>query len=610
MLQYPTNLYPDGATFDPSVLDDKNKITFTFNGDILSGVAYKIYDYDTGEIIRVDNKLYPQRQINADHTPIKYNGETLSTTGYLDELEAGKDYGLQLELVQFTADGTKPLCDMFVLRGLTQADYTPHEQDDYITIKSNIDNIYEWDTEPIQGVRKRNFDEWGIILDQMEIVIGGERKAFWGYNTISGNILLLESFDEPIPAGTPFQIYCNYKISPLYFFKCRSNPTAALTLSVVDPIDNVDVDMHFNVTGTYAQTESSLINYYTIALYWSDTNGSSRWRKIDETEKIYSQQIGCGFWDDFVLRYEYSGAAETYALYYKAVMTLVTVDGMSIVQESNVLNVGGDISQDVPTTTTTLYPYDLDRADVSWEAVWLKQGIRIVYAKSGVFDTGTRVLCYRENLKTGETVMVNNLYDATIPNKGEFRYYIVPRSSSGRALLNSISWADYTSNMNGYTITELILAEDTHQWGQRLRYKIGDSWKFVGDVQNTTVTQNTDKYLHVSYAKYPTQTFTKTNYMSGTISAMLGYVDCITNYGTRKYEDNIELVNAWREFITRPSMFMIKSPKGDVWIANITDNPTTTYDDSMKDLITTISFSWAECCNVNDIIILGYTQGT
>ena len=349
----------------------------------------------------------------------------------------------------------------------------------------------------------------------------------------------------------------------------------------------------------------SLINYYTIALYWSDTdNSSTPWRKVDETPKIYSQQISYDFWDDLILRYEYAGAASTYALYYKAVITVVTVDGKTFTQDSNIVDAGG-VTADVPTTTTSLIVQDLDRADVAWESDWVKQCIDISYSQGeGLFPVGTRILCYREDLQNNETVRLDGLYDVTVPTKGKFRYYIVPRSSQGNAYLKGISWADITVDMRGCTITELKLMPENYQWGTRLRYRIGDSWKFIGEVQNTTVTQNTDRAIHVGYGTYPNLTLTKTNYMTGSVSAMLGYVDCVTSYGTRKYEDNIDLVKAWRDFITRPSIYMLKSQKGDVWIVNITDNITTTYDETNKIMPTTITFNWAECCSVNDLIII------
>lgn len=596
MLQYPTNVYPDGATFDSAVDDDNNKISFIFNGDICSGCLYKIYNYDTGEEINITTPVIGYQ----DHRPIAYNNDTVSSgTDVFGSLSAG-NYVMQLQLFQYDATGTNPLYDMFVLRGVTQENYLT--TDGYIKIEDNISNIYEWSTPDQDGYRYPS-QIWGELAGGMIIQIGSQRKRLLSYNSETGVAYLDSAFSANIPAGTKYQIYANYKVSPPYYFQCRTTPTVSLDIQV-----NNNPALHFHVTGTYSQTQNSLINYYSIALYWGTNNTSSTtWYKIDETDKIYSQQIECDFWEDFLLRYPWATVEDSYRIFYKAVVTIVTVNGMTV--EAEDIIGGSAVQTEVPTITTTLVLQDLNRADVSWEAPWAKQSIDIRFARSGDYPEGTRYHCYRENLKTGEVVVIDNMYDPTVPTKGKFRYHVVPRDSDGCAYINGVSHADITLDLIGYTITELKLADEIYQWGTRPRYKVGDSWKFCGEVQSTTVTQNTDRSLHVGYYTYPTLTLTNTNYMTGSITAMLGYVDCVTIYGTKKYEDNIELVRAWRDFITRPSIYMLKSQKGDVWIVNITDTPTTTYDESIKELPTTISFSWAECINIKDIIVLGEHQG-
>ena len=604
MLQSPTNIYPDGSTFDPSVQDENDRISFIFNGDFFTGALYKVYNYDTGEEITIPNNVIGYQ----DHHAFYYNGDTVSTFSPPDPhdlkfpfstLSAG-NYVMQIQLFQYNASGAAPLYDMFILRGIVQKNYLT--TDDHIDIEDNISNIYEWDDNAYDGKRRPSLI-WSVVAGSMVIRIGSEQREIIYYDPVTGSVGLSSPFSANIAAGTKYQIYSNYVVSQQYYFKCRSTPTATLTLAIL----NDDPTLHHRVTGTYSQAQNSLINYYSIALYYSTSDSSnSVWTKVDETGRIYSQQIKYDFWDDFVLRH-----ATTYGFYYKAVATIVTNDGMTITQESNVVDCRGIQGVDAPTSTTSLIVEDLDRADVNWESKWSKQTIRIVPTYSGDFPQsyGTvRTFCYREDLQTGETRMVNELWDVTVPTKGKFRYYIIPKNSDGRPILKAISYADINVNMKGYTITELKLMDNEYQWGSRVRYKVGDSWKFVGDVQNSTITQNVDRAIHVGYGTYPIQTMTNTNYMSGTVSAMLGYVDCKTSYGTKDYEDNVNLVRAWRDFITRPSIFMLKSQKGDVWIVNTTDNPTVTYDETIKELPTTISFNWVECCSVDDIIILAEHQ--
>jgi len=594
MLQYPTNVYPENIAFDSTVLDSNNTISFKFNGDILTGALYHVFDYNTGELVLTKGHVYQLR------TPIVYNGQELKMAdGFLNDLDNGKDYAMQIMVLQWQSDGTAPLCDMFVLRGQTQENYLTTD-DTTITIEDKISSIYEWEQTTSEGWR--NNSVWaGVVVTSCELVIGEERRHIVAYQETTGKAVLSSALPSNIPAGTKYQIYCNYKVSPLYFFKCRQTPTVDLQLSY-DHITNTY--WGFKVDGNYSQEQNSLINYYSIELLYARTETGTPWTKIDETEKIYSQKIEFNFYDDFVLGSHSIAPVEFHVwtdVYYKAIIKIVTVDGMTIKNESNILHMDS-LSTSI-TTTVDFALWDEDKADTFYKdtANMVKHGVESKWHSSTgnpIPDTFYRR--YRVNMRTGEVVTVHDEIDLTVPTKGKFRYYVVPQDrTTGKFYLDAIGYADIDVTMRGYTITELKLMGDNYQWGTKPRYHIGDQWKFVGDIQDTTVTQNMDKYLHINYGTYPSLTRTNTKYMSGTLSAMSGYVNCTT----KQYVDDIDIIRAWRDFITRPCIYMLKSQKGDVWIVNITESPATTYQENLKEIPTTFTFDWVECCDVNDIEI-------
>ena len=88
--------------------------------------------------------------------------------------------------------------------------------------------------------------------------------------------------------------------------------------------------------------------------------------------------------------------------------------------------------------------------------------------------------------------------------------------------------------------------------------------------------------------------------MSSTFTGSLVQADCLSE---TKWRDDIGLVNAWRDFITRDTIYLLRSQKGDVWVVNVVDNPTTTYEEGTPQISTSVSFNWAECANINDITI-------
>lgn len=622
VLQYPTNIYPNGATLDCTAQDDSNRFSFTFNGDFMSGCLYKVYDYNTGECIIKDKGIMWQA-----HDARGFNGDTIeSEIGTFNDCVNGKDYALQLQLIQYTRDGSQPLYDIFALRGVTQKEYK--STDEFIVIEDNISNIYEWDTYSTGGRRKIP-TLWGVEAGTMIMQIGSQRKLITEYELPTGNAYLQAPFSGSIPAGTPYQIYCNYKVSPLYFFKCRSEPVVDLDLVMIDHGTRGDEGLGFHVSGIYNQSEGSLINYYKLKLYWNwKGDNSVPWRLIDETDNIYSQQIEYEFFDDFILRYKKRvhgdvidvPATEVTQMFYKVVIDIVTADGMTFSKESNMLfNEGVDDS--CPTIEIqkllvhnndkpdVFYSRSID-SDVNAQSHNLKHMIHIIGGISPdseirTFPKGTKYTYYRENLCTGEIRLLETVNDVTVPTKGKYRYYKIPRKLKANGIgattyLKGIGYRDIEINssiMNGYTITELILRDEDHQWGTKPRYKIGNQWKFVGEVQDTTITQNLDRAAHVGYGVFPIITSTKTNYLSGTLSAMSGYVDCTT----KTYKDDIDLIRAWRQFISRQSIFMLKTQKGDVLVVGVVDSPTTTYQENNSKFPTTFSFNWIEVCDINDI---------
>lgn len=626
MLQYPTNVYPDGATFDALLQNDDNKVEFTFNGDFFTGALYKVYDYDTGELVKTGAIG------NGDQTASGYNGSDIryqDIFGYEgnNPLTNGSSYVIQFQLFQYTPDGQNPLYDMFALRGNIQEDYD--STNDYVVVKDKIPNIYEWAYDDQARYPSHIPYGTGRIAGGMQIVINGEKREIVAYNPTNGHLMIDPNtpFTNPISAGDKYQIYANYIVTQPYYFQCRSTPSVNLSLQFIDDENGTvgDFGIKFHVTGTYSQSEGSLINYYRVKLQWNwDLQDNLvPWRDLDETEKIYSQKIEYDFFDDFILKYkrivrgeiEEVSATEMGVIAYRAVVEVVTANGKTMTAYSSPI-FDYDDTTDVPQTwIQAITPMDIEAPDVYYPksvdaAIQLRTHNlkHIVEITGGIIGggslpEGTKRTYYRENLDTGEIRLLESVTDATVPTRGHFKYYeILRRLYAGGTLryVKGISSDEITldgTQMRGCSITELLPFDEPYQWGTRKRYYLGDQWKFVGDIQDTTITQNMDKYAHVGYGTYPQITSTKTCYLSGTISAMNGYVDCTT----KKYTDTIDLVRAWRQFVSRQAIYMLKTQKGDVLVIGVVDNPTTTYSESIKEIPTTFSFSWVELCDISDI---------
>lgn len=610
MLQFPTNVYPQNVAFDPTVADDNNDLKFMFNGDILTSISWKICDYATGE--EVENA----HRVNGARLPLGYNGDYM---GYIQQghfgenLEVGHDYVMQMMFTQSTTNGSENVCDMPVVRGTVKA----HNTSTSFYIADKIPNIYEWDSNNVKTPTRYNdldFAQMNIevaIENNGEIITESRKIASYNYNT--GEVTIATPFSYPPLAGYRYIIYSNYLVTPQYYFMCRTNPTNALTLSNT----NYGVLATINVEGDYFQLEGVMIKSWHMELSWFRNDiavDSVGWRLLATTPEIYSQRVSWKFYNPFM---GYNTIDKTYGLshqYYRVKCVVVTQDGVELETYAKI-NLSSILTEIVSPSGITFAELNADAPDYKPEtSLAAHHALQINVAFSAdVPDNSSDIIhtLYRRNKETGEVSFVQSAWtrqgarlekftDYFVPCKGDFEYIYVARQKNGTPYINCTAHADYATAMEGYSITALIPHYDqnygTHPYDIQF-YDIGECWKFVGDIQDTTVTQNIDRVSHVGHGKYSAVSSGNPNYSSGTVSAMMGYVDCVG----KKFVDTVDMVRAWRKFITQNAIFLLKSPKGDVWVINIVEAPTTTYDESNTARPTTFTFTWAECCDISDI---------
>ena len=559
MLQYPTNFYPENVAIDT---DAENSIEFTFNGDFLTAVTFRTINYMTGEAV-------DSYRVAANQVPGWYNGDRVMVRG-LSNLTNGDDYTIEMLLTQ-TDDSGSPLYDMAVLSGTVYS--VQSDKKTSIFIADRITNIYEWDkSKSIKKPTKyRDFIAAGMIVR-----INNESRFIESYNVETGEIILDSSFSFEISEGMKYVIKSNYLISAQYFFRCRSTPTITPSLTLYNNFYNND----FTASAEYSQAENSMINYYRLYLYYSNmgTHHAST-KLIASTDKIYSQKIN----------YIFPNAIQTERStdikpVYQLVCEVVTQDGMTATGEYimempvtnaklNISNLSTKIDKEKNTFKMSFY-YDI--TDKNADEKLMHDHIRII----------------RENADTGENMYIStsshsnrikvSVIDYAFPTHGNYVYKITGLLGNG-AVCDGTMEVPVSPNLTGYTITNISQGGDG-------KYIAGDIWRFSADIKNTTVTQNIDRYLHIGYGQYPVTSSTDVDYLSGTLTGMLGYLNC----ETKEYTDDITLVKEWRKFITQPTMFMLKSQKGDVWFVNIVDNPTTEYQEDHHKFPTSFSFNWVE----------------
>lgn len=617
MIQTPINVTPQNYAIDAT---GQNTVTFTFKGDFCSGVWGKVIDYNSG--VQAMEFKYTSNQ------PLAYNDKQVTVTNaFRTELTNGRNYLLQMMIVQKTPDNSDVICDMPVISGNVGEKQEELGDATSVIVSKDITAIYPWGK---SGDTYYSTDYSSAPFCRMTMQIGDEVREITSYTNDTENgvgIIAVDSGFTSIEAGMTYRVYSNFLITPQYYFECRTTPTIAFT--------HEQTENYIHYHGSYSQPENDYVKYYRLSLEWSNNSYFSRETTggkvelIETTEKIYSQDIDYYFYRPYRHDEDMDDPdEETYGEdYYRVICELTTQSGQTITITDNSFSLT-PWKPDEEIYGSKLYAFDLQWDSTFGRVLHILRG----YGSAGIGVHGAYELT-REDLISGEIQQFAPHhftygehseiigYDLLASTHGKYRYtlklynsndgaggiekgqIIIPNVDTDYAGIGHFPCNDIETSEYAYYITELnervSAGTDQRNRTRKVYFETGDTWVFRGDIQDTTVTNNLDSEAHTGYSRYITSTATNVNYMSGTLTTLLGYVNC----ANKQYVDDITLVRAWRKFITQKKPFLLKSQKGDVWVVNVVNAPTTTYNESHWSLPTTISFDWAECYGLDEVEI-------
>lgn len=613
MLQYPINVYPDKVAFDSTKSSYDRNMHFTFKGDQLTCIFYRVYNYDTQQIVLAD------RWNNSTLTPLAYNNDAFDSTGnFLADLPKGR-YVLQMMFTETrtSLSNTSFLSsfDRFVSRGKTTEAYTANASK--IKIEDKVNVIYEWnESGGIYSHTELSVTTQGVTqtvrTTDMLMEIGGERVRINSYNYATGEITLEDYLTNSYAAGTPYKLYANYLITEQYYFEVAAEPT----IQALSQDDNTDVwvtwDSHGGTfAGYFWQSGSALIQdraglkYYKVKL--QKTRDTVSW-DVMESDKIYSQDIEWKFTDDYDVASLHGGNYSTRT--YKLTVDYVLQNGMSFTKEYTATQPQRDDSKSVDVNTISSVLSNVDnKVYVQWTEP--TGDINIDYRVYRIDAEGLYNPDEKQDKRLKDyanypyktlvaDVAAGGFNDYTIGTHKRVQYIIVPydNTSSATTIYTPTVTPVIETNFYGYTLTSI--KDSGKDADGKPVYIKGDIWKFMADIQDTDNVQNLNNVLHVGYGKYATSTSTDNNYMSGTLTASLGNMNCTS----KEFEDDIEVVKAWRRFISQDCLFVLRSQKGDVWLVKIVDSSSTKYAESVSKIPVDFTFSWAECGDVDSILVV------
>lgn len=175
----------------------------------------------------------------------------------------------------------------------------------------------------------------------------------------------------------------------------------------------------------------------------------------------------------------------------------------------------------------------------------------------GFFDRGQTVYDY--NASSGmecDYLIIQGQYNSTSKRVDFYRMSMAP--SGDRRTLQFITEESVSTKSSDWVIYDLISLDDNGSFS----VDKANIWRFNTGIENGTFTPTYNKSVEKTFGKFPKIYFGDNNYLTGTLKTNIGNISC-GNTNSSEYEnDDIYMLNKWKDFCANENMKLLKSPKG------------------------------------------------
>lgn len=224
----------------------------------------------------------------------------------------------------------------------------------------------------------------------------------------------------------------------------------------------------------------------------------------------------------------------------------------------------------------------------------------------GVADValGYNFSIYREVKDTNQLVYVARLDDGSlsmtdysVTNNRTYKYYIFKEDES--AISEAVVSNDVSTCWWDWSLIDII--PSTSEKG--LYYTTGDIWKFNLNISSAARTQTLNNTTYNNLTRFPKVSSGKLNYSTGSLTCLLGDVQRTTN-SLAEYIEPSTMLDEWNKFCADGNMKLLKDRKGNAMLVMVTGTSSQT-DDVTREQTNTITFSWVEVEDIDNITIIG-----
>lgn len=213
----------------------------------------------------------------------------------------------------------------------------------------------------------------------------------------------------------------------------------------------------------------------------------------------------------------------------------------------------------------------------------------------------------------GENIQDFTFYDFNVSNNRTYQYVLYPTIDGDDVDREEVI---VHTNWQAWSITEL---HSTGKGNNSYYATANDVWLFNLNVDTGEQTQNLARNEVQTLGAYPRYSQGRQNYISGTVSCLMGSDVLPVSYLNGKMEggytekrlfdvnptsnERIDMLNAWRALVFSKNPKLLKDRKGQAFLVTLTQSSNKPYD-AVRRQPDTISFSWTQIGTLDEVSIL------
>lgn len=208
---------------------------------------------------------------------------------------------------------------------------------------------------------------------------------------------------------------------------------------------------------------------------------------------------------------------------------------------------------------------------------------------------------YTDRIGTIETNPENTesrtfMVDYLAANNASYIYYLYPdsQSSISGAILSPFITEEVKTNWNYWTLIVVDESEEENIYYLDKMYKFELNLN-VGDMSNNTVVNVVN-----NFTPYPTIQYGTSNYWSGSLSSLCGFITC----NNSEYIQTINMIQELKDLPINPKKKFLKDIDGHVWEVKITAPVVLTTENNTIQQVKTAQISWAEVASAKGVSVI------